>query len=101
MSLFIRVQSVEPRDPFVVHVRFTNGEEREIDLDSYLRGPIFEPLRDDLTYFRQVRVEGGTIAWPNGADLDPDVLYLGLSPNASQAEWEAARALVATSGVRP
>ena len=25
MSLFIRVQSVEPRDPFVVHVRFTNG----------------------------------------------------------------------------
>jgi hypothetical protein len=37
---------------------------------------VFEPLRDPA-YFAQVRVDAdlGTVAWPNGADLDPDVLY--------------------------
>ncbi|MCC5876821.1 MAG: DUF2442 domain-containing protein, partial [Candidatus Sumerlaeia bacterium] len=36
----------------------------------------FAPLREEAA-FRQVRVnpELGTIEWPNGADLDPDVLY--------------------------
>jgi hypothetical protein len=32
-------------------------------------------MRNDPTFFRLVCVEGGTIAWPNGADIDPDVLY--------------------------
>ena len=39
-------------------------------------GPMFEPLRD-VDYFAQVAVdeELGTILWPNGADLAPDVLH--------------------------
>ena len=37
---------------------------------------VFEPLKDE-NYFRQVKVnpDTGTIEWPNGADLDPVVLY--------------------------
>jgi len=37
---------------------------------------VFEPLRDPA-YFAKLRVdpELGTVVWPNGADLDPDVLY--------------------------
>jgi hypothetical protein len=88
----IRVRAVEPLHGHTVRVTFTNDEQRDIDVSRYISaGGIFAPVHDDPDFFRQVRVELGTIAWPNGADIDPDVLYLGLPPHASQAEWEAAR----------
>ena len=69
---------------------FTDESKRVIDLDVYLNGPVFEPIRSDPELFRSVRVdeEAGTIVWPNGADLDPDVLYLGLKPAWMEAEEE-------------
>ncbi len=76
----VRVQSVEPGEGFTAYVHFTDGSQREINLAPYLQGPIFEPIRNDPLLFRSMRVEGGTIAWPNGADIDPDVLYHGLKP---------------------
>jgi hypothetical protein len=76
----VRVQSVEPREKYTAIIRFTDGSYREIDLSPYLRGPIFEPIRNDPALFRAMQVEEGTIAWPNGADIDPDVLYYGLTP---------------------
>jgi len=41
---------------------------------------VFAPLKDPAI-FAQVRIhaELGTVVWPNGADLDPDVLYAELS----------------------
>jgi len=41
---------------------------------------IFAPLLDPAR-FAEVRVsaELGTVCWPNGADLDPDVLYAKVS----------------------
>lgn len=76
----VRVQSVEPREGYTVDVHFTDGSQREINLAPYLQGPIFEPMLEDSSLFRSMRVEGGTIVWPNGADIDPDVLYYGLTP---------------------
>ena len=76
----VRVQSVEPGEGFTAYVHFTDGSQREIDLAPYLQGPIFESIRNNPSLFRSMQVEGGTIAWPNGADIDPDVLYYGLKP---------------------
>ena len=80
----VRVRAVRPLEGFEVEVTFTDGVVRRIDLSPYLRGPIFEPLRRDPAAFRAVYVEpaGKTLAWPNGADIDPDVLYRGLPPAA-------------------
>ncbi|MFZ2421006.1 MAG: DUF2442 domain-containing protein [Anaerolineae bacterium] len=61
---------------YVLNVRFDDGVERTIDFEPILLGPLFGPLRD-LHLFRQVRVDRdlGTLVWPNGADIDPNVLY--------------------------
>lgn len=72
-----RIRSVEPLERFALRLGFDDGTTREIDLEDELWGPVFEPLRQDPELFRQVRVdeELGTIVWPNGADMDPDVLH--------------------------
>ena len=61
---------------FTVKLRFRDGTMGEIDLESELTGPIFEPLRN-LELFRQFRVhpEFNTLVWPNGADLAPEFLH--------------------------
>jgi hypothetical protein len=67
-------------EDFVVRVTFDDGTDRVIDLEPYLRGPIFDTIRQEPAVFRAMHVEGGTIAWENGADIDPDVLYHDLTP---------------------
>ena len=86
----VRVRSVEPLNGFRVRLGFTDGSSKEIDLEPYLRGPVFEPIRGDAKMFREVSVDhrAGTIVWPNGADIDPDVLYLGLKPAWMETEEE-------------
>ncbi|HSM91358.1 MAG TPA: DUF2442 domain-containing protein [Anaeromyxobacteraceae bacterium] len=76
----VDVTSVSPIGGFVVELTFDDGTVRQVDLEPYLRGPVFEPVRRDPAYFQSVRVdpELGTIVWPNGADIDPQVLRYGL-----------------------
>ena len=78
--MLIRAQSVQPLTGFLVRVVFTDGTTRDLDLAPYLQGPIFEPIRRQAELFRAVRVEFGALTWPNGADIDPDVLYHGGPP---------------------
>ncbi len=66
-----------PSKDYLVHVSFEDGLTADVNL-SYLLdyGGVFEPLRD-LDYFRRLRAdrEGGTIVWPNEADIAPETLY--------------------------
>ena len=73
----IHIVGVELADPFKLLLEFSTGEHKLVDVEALLRGPIFLPVRQDPGYFRLVKVDDelGTIAWPNGADIDPDVLY--------------------------
>jgi len=73
----VRVTSVAPLDGFQLRVVFTDGTERVIDVERFLRGPVFDVIRKDRSVFESVSVdrELGVVVWPNGADIDPDVLY--------------------------
>ncbi len=88
----VRILSAEPLEGFCVRLGFTDNTHRIVNLEPYLHGPIFEPIRDDPVVFRSVRVDRrmGTIVWDSGADIDPDVLYYGLKP-AWMEEPELAR----------
>ena len=72
---FVRVKAIAPLEGFKVRVEFEDGTQKQLDLQPYLRGPIFEPIRNDPIMFRSMKVWDGTITWDNGADIDPDVLY--------------------------
>ena len=71
-----------------VFLRFADGLEGELDLARVIRfRGAFAALKDP-TEFARVRVdpELGTIVWPNGAEVDPEVLYAELCGVSAEAE---------------
>jgi len=58
-------------------LRFDDGVEGEVDVSRLIAfDGVFEPLRDPRVFSAvSVSQDLGTIVWPNGADLDPMVLY--------------------------
>ncbi len=64
-----------------LHLRFEDGVEGEVDLASLVElTGVFAPLRDPGELARvSVHPDLGTVCWPNGADLDPDVLYAAVT----------------------
>lgn len=57
-----------------IRLTFEDGVTKTVDCLRWLHGPVFEPLKD-AAYFQRFLVEGGTVAWPNGADIAPEALY--------------------------
>jgi len=78
----VDVTKVEVVEERTVRLTFSDGSERVVDLMPLLWGPVFEEIARDDDLFTQVRVDPdiGTITWPNGADLDPDVLHGDYEP---------------------
>ncbi|MDQ3640195.1 MAG: DUF2442 domain-containing protein [Actinomycetota bacterium] len=83
MSRPARVVDVKPLGGFRVQLTFSDGLVRELDLEGLLEGKVFDSLKDPGEFSRVSLDEvAGTIVWPNGVDLDPDVLH-GDHPPAS------------------
>ena len=74
MSFLPSVIHAEYRDEFRIRLTFNDGTAETVDFGEWLEGPVFEPLQD-VAYFRRFFLEGGTICWPNGADIAPETLY--------------------------
>lgn len=85
------IVEVRPVGAYRLHLRFEDGTEGTVDVSRHVRfDGVFEPLQE-REYFERVRVdkESGTICWPNGADLDPDVLYSEVTGKPMELESEA------------
>ncbi len=76
MGALARIVEVEVLDDYVLRVTFTDGLVRELDFTPMLAEAMFATLRD-AALFAAVTVDplAGTISWPTGIDLDPDVLH--------------------------
>ena len=66
-----------PLDDFRLHLQFEDGKTGVVDVSRCVTFTgVFAPLQDRTQFAAvQVNAELGTVCWPCGADLDPDVLY--------------------------
>lgn len=76
----LAVRSVESLQGREVRVVLSDGSTVERDLRPLLAGPALMAVAADDALFRQVRIEGGAIAWPNGAVIRPEGLLFGAHP---------------------
>ncbi len=71
------IVEVRALEDYRLYLRYEDGVEGTVDLETIVSfDGVFAPLKE-RTEFIRVRVvpDVGTICWPTGADLDPDVLY--------------------------
>lgn len=68
-----RVVSAEYIRDYLLRLTFTDGTEKVVDFSRWLHGEVFQPLADKRK-FKKFLIAGGTVCWPNGADIAPETL---------------------------
>ena len=71
---YVSVKQARPIDNNQVEVIFQNGMTGVFDCTPYLKDPFWKSLSEPA-FFRQVRVEGGTLTWPNDVDIAPEEVW--------------------------
>jgi hypothetical protein len=74
MTFLPSVVRADYRGGFRIHLTFNDNSEGTLDFQQWLDGPVFEPLKS-VDYFGRFFLDGGTVVWPNGADIAPETLY--------------------------
>jgi len=69
----VRVISAEYVRDYQIKLRFNDATEKVVDFSRWLRGEVFKPLASKRE-FKRFFVAGGTVSWPNGADIAPETL---------------------------
>jgi len=64
----------EHRGGYTIELTFSDGLNKPLNFERWLKGAVFEPLKDPA-YFGRFFLDGGTVTWPNGADIAPETLY--------------------------
>ena len=73
--IYPKAVEVTPLPDYRLKVLFDNGERRSFDVKPYIKGEWFSELLDPKV-FNAVRVDGLSVAWPDGQDIAPDCLYV-------------------------
>jgi hypothetical protein len=71
------IVEAEPLEGHRLKLRFEDGATGVVDVSRCVTlSGVFAALRDPTEFAKvNVNAELGTVCWPCGADLDPDVLY--------------------------
>lgn len=74
--------SVQPLVDYQLLISFENGESKIFDMKPMLekkQGKWYGELLDP-NYFNAVRIDGGSVEWPDEQDICPDCLYENSTP---------------------
>ncbi len=77
--MFYTVQSVEPKDNYILSVLFTDGVRMEYDIKPlFEKWEVFNNLKNIYGLYQQVRVDAGGfgISWNDEIDLASEELRL-------------------------
>lgn len=80
----VDVKQVEVIGDHRLRLTFEDGIVGDVTFGEHEWRGVFEPLADPEV-FAQVRVEMGTITWPNGLDMAPEPLYEEARSNPAAA----------------
>lgn len=70
-----RVIEVEPVRDYILRLRFSDSQEKLINVEPYIGNGIGSAL-GDRDFFNRVSIDSaGGIVWPNGYDFCPNYLY--------------------------
>jgi hypothetical protein len=69
----VRVVSAEYVRGHQLRIEFSDGAEKIVDFTRWLHGEVFQSLTDKRE-FKRFFIAGGTVCWPNGADIAPETL---------------------------
>ena len=65
----VRVRNATPLEDFEMLIEFEDGSQKKIDLEPFLHGEIFEPIRNNRKMFQDVRIEWVRLPGPMGLTL--------------------------------
>ena len=85
MDILHDIVSAEALPDFKVRVAFDTGETGVFDCKDYLRHPYWTKLADPA-FFRLVRVEYGTLVWPEDIDIAPEDVWEKTSRDSNFGE---------------
>ena len=74
MTILPQVIEAEYVSGYRIELLFNTGLRKTVDFSHWLKGPVFEPLTNRAE-FRKFFIAGGTVCWPNGADIAPETLF--------------------------
>ena len=68
------VTDVVAQEDYKLLVTFADQSKRLVNLQPILGMEVFSPLKN-VEFFNTVKIEGGTVAWNDDIDIDPEYLY--------------------------
>lgn len=83
-TAMVRVIKAEYVRGYQLRLQFTDGSKKVVDFSPWLRGEVFRPLVNKRE-FKRFFVAGGTVCWPNGADIAPETLRTAADASAPAA----------------
>ncbi len=92
------ITNLKYKGDYIFYIAFEDGVAADVDFsDDVGCGPVFMPLQDHH-FFKQAKIDGGTIAWPNGADIAPETLYVKTAAAAQGTPISSEEAIARLEG---